>query len=221
MYGVFSLPPPLLPVSVIMAKRGLKPCGGRRIDVMWTMRRRRGKLVAGAGKRKKLHRPLRNHICVAWGRVWVSEMRPGQTRSYKELFPDRLGGEEIHIKGMGGGRRVQSSKTGKGSSKILGPEITAPCLPAAAHRPSTCQPPAFVAPLCHYSTNHPCTHPQHQHHHYYHDLPKIQFGFYPSKKLYNGSDAWGQNPIPGKVNNLKLIIICRMYDTIQYIYNCK
>lgn len=43
------------------------------------------------------------------------------------------------------------------------------------------------------------------------DLPEIQFGFYPSKKLYNGSDdARGQNPIPGKLNNLKHIIIRMM-----------
>lgn len=149
-------------------------------------------------------------------------MRPGQTRSYKELFPDGLGGEGIHIKGTGGGGRVWSVRTGKGSSKILGPEITAPCLSATALRPSTCQPPAFVAPLYHHSTNHPCTHPQHQHRHYYHDLPKIQFGFYPSKKLYNGSDARGQNPIPGKVNNLKHIIIRMMYAilyNIIYMYN--
>lgn len=27
------------------------------------------------------------------GKVRVSEIRPGQTRSYKELFPDGLGGE--------------------------------------------------------------------------------------------------------------------------------
>jgi len=33
-YGVFSPPPP--PVCAIMAKRGSKPCGGRRIDVEWT-----------------------------------------------------------------------------------------------------------------------------------------------------------------------------------------
>jgi len=32
-YGVFSSPPP--PVPSIMAKRGSKPCGGRRINVEW------------------------------------------------------------------------------------------------------------------------------------------------------------------------------------------
>lgn len=179
--------------------------------------------MAGVGERKNSVR-CATMSGLHGGRVWVSEMRPGQTRSYKELFLDGLGGEGTHIKGTGWWRGGVCGSS-KGSSKILGPEITAPCLCVVApHRPSTCQPPAFVAPpyttpttlynYYYYYTNHPYHRFQRHRHH---DLPKIQFGFYPSKKLYNGSDARGQNPIPGKVNNLKHIIIRMMYD-IKYIY---
>lgn len=53
-------------------------------------------------KKEKLHRPLRTTVSGLHGRQGdgrASEMRPGQTRSYKELFPDGLGGEGIkHIK---------------------------------------------------------------------------------------------------------------------------
>lgn len=46
------------------------------------------------------------------GKVWVSEMRPGQTRSYKELFPDGLGGEGIHIKRTCSGNGWQYTRIG-------------------------------------------------------------------------------------------------------------
>lgn len=92
----------------------------------------------GRGEWKKLHRPLRNRVWVARGQgAGASELLPGQTRSYKELFPDGLGGEglgwihDVYIKGTRccvgvGWKRVELGGTGVGSSKILGPEITVP-----------------------------------------------------------------------------------------------
>lgn len=220
-----------------MAERGLKPCGGRRIDVLQTVRCKRGDIEGQAGERKNFTVRCATMSGLYVGKVWVSEMRPGQTRSYKELFPDRLGGEGIHIKGMcgngwwtgaqGQGREGQFENPRPGDHSPL------------SHRSlqSTCRPSAFGAPPPYPTTllttplpslppplllpPPPPPPPLLLLYHHYHycchlDLPKIQFGFYPSKKLYNGSDARGQNPIPGKLNNLKHIIICMMYDSIQY-----
>lgn len=111
-----------------------------------------------------------------------SKTRPGQTRSYKELFPDGLGGEGLGVFDGWGGRgdthkrnvqrrRRQRLKTGtgaqtgrgrggvkvvgvRGSSKILGLEITHPPIRSAVRLLLT-PPTAISYPPCVYRRRRP------------------------------------------------------------------
>lgn len=68
-------------------------------------------------RKKKLYRPLRATVSglhyigggEGGGMARVSETRPGQTRSYKELFPDGLGVVKgyVHMKGLRGQRAAE------------------------------------------------------------------------------------------------------------------
>lgn len=188
--------------------------------------------TAGQEKRKKHRRPLRNRVWVAWWQgagVWNAA---GSNEVVQRAIPRRARWwRDAHTKGKrGGGKRAGAQEQGRvvrkssarrsqtPSSPVRSPPTvrlptTRLCRSTAVHRRSIPNHP-FPSP---YTATPLTTTFLHRHRRYYfhfHDLPKIQFGFYPSKKLYNGYNARGQNPIPGKLNNLKHIIIRMKYYTV-------